>query len=98
MFIKGNISEIIIFIVNKFKHLYPLWLGGYPKNTQGVDRGANLCGAVTERLGKHRHPKILIWSYEGILRNKTSAGVLFASVLVGKILTKYVSVSNESTQ
>lgn len=42
IFIKVTCREIIIFIDERSKHLYPLWLDGYPKKTHGVDRGASL--------------------------------------------------------
>lgn len=55
---KGNVfssnttcREIITLLVTGSKHRYPLWLLGYPRKTHMVERGANLLGAVAERLG-----------------------------------------------
>lgn len=46
---KGNVfsknitcQDIIIFLVDISRHRYPMWLEGYPKKTQAVERGASL--------------------------------------------------------
>ena len=42
--LKSTCREMIIFREARSKQRYPLWLDGYPRKIQGVERGASLCG------------------------------------------------------
>lgn len=43
--------ERMILLDRKSRQRKPLWSVGYPKNTQGADRGTSLCGVMGSKFG-----------------------------------------------
>lgn len=64
--------EIEIFLVCKFKTLYPFLSKEYLRNTHDKTLGSNLIQWVGKVKTKHKHSKFFRWEYAGLVWNKIS--------------------------